>query len=50
MNRFWKKQLPALVLALVMLASLAPAALAADCPPGFPHSGNRGPPPQTPNA
>ena len=29
MNRFWKKQLPALVLALVMLASLAPAALAA---------------------
>lgn len=28
MNRFWKKQLPALLLALVMLAGLAPAALA----------------------
>lgn len=28
MNRFWKKQVPALFLALVMLASLAPAALA----------------------
>ena len=28
MNRFWKKQLPALLLTLVMLASLMPAALA----------------------
>ena len=40
MNRFWKKQLPALVLALVMLASLAPAALAVDCPSGSHHWGN----------
>ena len=31
MNRFWKKQLPALALALVMLAGLAPGALAAEC-------------------
>ena len=30
MNNFWKKQLPAFFLTLVMLASLAPAALA-DC-------------------
>ena len=28
MKKFWKKQLPALFLTLVMLASLAPAALA----------------------
>ena len=31
MNRFWKKQLPAVLLAMVMVLGMAPAALAADC-------------------
>ena len=34
MNSFWKKKVPAFLLTLVMLASLAPAALAAECPDG----------------
>ena len=31
MNSFWKKKVPAFLLTLVMLASLAPAALADEC-------------------
>ena len=31
MNGFWKKKLPALLLALVMVAGMVPTALAADC-------------------
>ena len=31
MNRFWKKQLPAMLLALVMVVGLMPTALAVDC-------------------
>lgn len=45
MNNFWKKKVPAFFLTLVMLASLAPAALAVDvpdsvgdCDPGKHHS------------
>lgn len=39
MNRFWKRQLPAFVLTLVMLVGLAPAALADEnCPSGGSHN------------
>ena len=31
MNRFWKKRLPAILLAMVMVLGMVPAALAADC-------------------
>ena len=44
MKKFWKKQLPALFLTLVMLASLAPAALAvttATCIDGQAHRWSR---------
>ena len=34
MNSFWKKKVPAFLLTLVMLASLAPAAMAAESPDG----------------
>ena len=49
MNRFWKRQLPAFFLTLVMLASLAPAALAVpsatdggSCSPGYTHNWGSG--------
>ena len=31
MNRFWKKRLPAILLAMVMVLGMVPAAMAADC-------------------
>ena len=34
MNRFWKKRLPAILLAMVMVLGMVPAAMAADCPSG----------------
>ena len=34
MNRFWKKRLAAMLLAVVMVAGMMPAAMAADCPDG----------------
>ena len=34
MNGLWKKRIPAFLLTLVMIVSLMPAALAADCPDG----------------
>ena len=34
MRKFWKKQLPAVLLALVMAVGMMPTALAADCPDG----------------
>lgn len=34
MKRFFRKQLPAILLALTMMVSLVPAAMAADCPDG----------------
>ena len=34
MKRFFKKQLPAILLALTMMVSLVPAAMAGDCPDG----------------
>ena len=49
MNNFWKRKVPAFLLTLVMLASLAPAALAVtppasvgDCDPGKIHSWGSG--------
>lgn len=34
MKRFFRKQLPAILLALTMMVSLVPAAMAGDCPDG----------------
>ena len=34
MKRFFRKQLPAILLALTMMVSLVPAAMAEDCPDG----------------
>ncbi len=34
MKNFWKKRLPAILLAMVMMLGMVPAAMAADCPSG----------------
>ena len=34
MKNFWKKRLPAILLAMVMVLGMVPAAMAADCPSG----------------